>query len=149
MTMSRQKRRTSLGRLRLRAASGVCTESLVRSFRSGRHFFWAGDEWLVPAAYICKEGIVLDIVKRVPVEKLSSFREKWSLSRENDGSDWEEAQRIRAQAENPFHEDIGARLTVNGRTLSQSHGYGFVLGCAVSGGERPGGQACAGALCSG
>ena len=33
----------------------------------GKTFFWAGDEWLVPAAYICKEGIVLDIVKRVPV----------------------------------------------------------------------------------
>ena len=91
----------------------------------GKTFFWAGDEWLVPAAYICKEGIVLDIVKRVPAEKLFSFREKWSLSRENDGSDWEEAQRIRAQAENPFHEDIGARLTVNGRTLSQSHGCGL------------------------
>ena len=91
----------------------------------GKTFFWAGDEWLVPAVYVCKEGVVLDIMKRVPVEKLFSFREKWSLSRENDGSDWEEAQRIRAQAENPFHEDIGARLTVNGRTLSQSHGYGL------------------------
>ena len=88
-------------------------------------FSWAGDEWLVPAAYVCKEGIVLDLLKRVPVEKLFSFRENWNLSRENDGSDWDEAKRIRASAENPFHDDIDARLTVNDRTLSQSHGCGF------------------------
>ena len=91
----------------------------------GKTFFWAGDKWLVPAAYICKEGIVLDIVKRVPVENVFSFRDKWSLSRENDGSDWDEAKRIRANAEDPFYDDIGARLTVNGQTLSQSHGYGL------------------------
>ena len=88
-------------------------------------FSWAEDEWLVPAAYVCKEGIVLDIIKRVPVENVFSFRKAWNLSRENDGSDWDEAKRIRANAEDPFHDDIGARLTVNGRTLSQSHGYGL------------------------
>ncbi len=89
-------------------------------------FSWAEDEWLVPAVYVCKEGMVLDIIKRVPAEKLFSFRESWSLSRENDGSDWDEAKRIRANAENPYYMDIGARLAVNGRTLSQSHGYGLI-----------------------
>ena len=93
-----------------------------KELKLGAAFFWAGDEWLVPAAYICKEGIVLDLCKRVPVEKLFSFRENWGLSPENDGSGWDEAKRIRAQAEDPFYDRLAAELTVNGRTLSQRHG---------------------------
>ena len=93
-----------------------------KELKLGAAFSWAGDEWLVPAAYVCKEGIVLDLCKRVPVEKLFSFRENWGLSPENDGSDWAEAKRIRAQAENPFYDRLAAELTVNGRTLSQRHG---------------------------
>lgn len=85
-------------------------------------FSWAGDEWLVPAAYICREGIVLDLCKRVPVEQVFGFREKWNLSKENDGSDWDEAQRLRAIAESPFSERLGAELTVNGQTLRQERG---------------------------
>ena len=85
-------------------------------------FSWAGDEWLVPAAYVCREGIVLDLCKRVPVEQVFGFREKWNLSKENDGSDWDEAQRLRAIAESPFSERLGAELTVNGQTLRQEHG---------------------------
>lgn len=85
-------------------------------------FSWASDEWLVPAAYVCREGIVLDLCKRVPVEQVFGFREKWNLSKENDGSDWDEAQRLRAIAESPFSERLGAELTVNGQTLRQEHG---------------------------
>lgn len=93
-----------------------------RELSLGKTFFWAGDEWLVPAAYICKEGIVLDIMKRVPVEKVFSFREKWNLSKENDGSDWSEAKQICASAENPLEEDFRAELIVNGKTLPCRHG---------------------------
>ena len=85
-------------------------------------FSWAGDEWLVPAAYVCREGIVLDLCKRVPVGQVFGFREKWNLSKENDGSDWDEAQRLRAIAESPFSERLGAELTVNGQTLRQERG---------------------------
>ena len=85
-------------------------------------FSWAGDEWLVPAAYVCREGIVLDLCKRVPVEQVFGFREKWNLSKENDGSDWDEAQRLRAIAESPFSERLGAELMVNGQTLRQERG---------------------------
>ena len=70
-----------------------------KELQLGAAFSWAGDEWLVPAAYVCKEGMVLDIIKHVPVEKLFSFREKWELCPENDGSDWEEDKCIRARAE--------------------------------------------------
>ena len=36
-----------------------------KELRLGASFSWAGDEWLVPAAYVCREGIVLDLCKRV------------------------------------------------------------------------------------
>ena len=88
----------------------------------GKSFFWGEDEWLVPAAYVCKEGMVLDIIKRVPVEKLFSFREKWELSPENDGSDWKEEKFIRARAENPFEGRFSAELTVNGQILQMKRG---------------------------
>ena len=88
----------------------------------GKTFFWGEDEWLVPAAYVCKEGMVLDIIKRVPVETLFSFREKWELSPKNDGSDWSEEKCIRARAENPFEGRFSAELTVNGQTLRWKHG---------------------------
>lgn len=93
-----------------------------KELRLGASFSWAGDEWLVPAAYVCREGIVLDIARRVPVEKLFSFRETWGLSPENDGSDWDEVTCIRARAESPFSERLGAELTVNGQTLRQERG---------------------------
>ena len=88
----------------------------------GKTFFWAGDEWLVPAAYVCKEGLVLDLCKRVAAERLFSFREKWELSPDNDGSDWSEAKQICASAENPLEEDFCAELIVNGKTLPCRHG---------------------------
>lgn len=85
-------------------------------------FSWAGDEWLVPAAYVCREGLVLDLCKRVPVERLFSFREKWELSPDNDGSNWSDAKQICASAENPLEEDFRAELIVNGKTLPCRHG---------------------------
>lgn len=88
----------------------------------GVSFLWAGDEWLAPAVYVCKEGLVLDLCKRVPVEKLFSFREKWELSPDNDGSDWSEAKQICASAENPLEEDFRAELIVNGEMLTCKHG---------------------------
>ena len=93
-----------------------------KELRLGAPFSWAGGDWRVPAAYVCKEGMVLDIVKRVPVEQIFGFREKWNLSREDDGSDWDEAQRLRAMADNPFSEELDAALTVNAQTMQQAHG---------------------------
>ena len=98
-----------------------------KELQLGAAFSWAGDEWLVPAAYVCKEGMVLDIIKHVPVEKLFSFREKWELCPENDGSDWEEDKCIRARAENPFEGRFSAELTVNGQTLQWKRGCALCL----------------------
>ena len=93
-----------------------------KELRLDAAFSWAGDEWLVPAAYVCREGIVLDLCKRVSVERLFSFREKWALSPDNDGSNWSDAKQICASAENPLEEDFRAELIVNGKTLPCRHG---------------------------
>lgn len=93
-----------------------------KELKLGASFSWAGDEWLVPAAYVCKEGLVLDLCKRVSVERLFSFREKWELSPDNDGSNWSDAKQICASAENPLEEDFRAELIVNGEMLTCKHG---------------------------
>lgn len=90
----------------------------------GKTFSWAGDEWRAPAAYLCREGIVLDLARRVPVQKLRSFVEAWNLSPENDGSDFDAARRMACEAESPMEDGFRAVLWVNGRRIPESHGCG-------------------------
>ena len=96
-----------------------------KEFSVNAEFFWAGERWLVPAAYLCEEGVVLDLCRQIPVEKIFRFREKWRLSPQNDGSDFSEDKFMACQAENPYAQDISAELLVNGEALSESHGYGL------------------------
>lgn len=47
-------------------------------------FDWAGHHWIVPAAYSCAEGLVVDFCMQTPAEDIRRFIEKWDLSPEND-----------------------------------------------------------------
>ena len=50
-----------------------------REVALGKTFTWGGEEWLAPAMYCCGEGLVLDLLKKVPAEVLNRFAEKWGL----------------------------------------------------------------------
>ena len=56
-----------------------------REITLGKTFTWGKEEWLAPAMYCCSEGVVLDLLKKVPLEALERFAEKWGLE-ENGGS---------------------------------------------------------------
>ena len=46
-----------------------------------KRFDWCGEDWYVPA-YVCTQGVVLDLLLRVPQERFAAFAEKWSLTPE-------------------------------------------------------------------
>lgn len=96
-----------------------------REITLGKTFTWGKEEWLVPAMYCCSEGVVLDLLKKVPLEALERFAEKWGL--EENGEPRRElppAEQDAMEAENPMEERFRAEVTVNGRRLQQSTGYG-------------------------
>ncbi len=55
-----------------------------KEIRIDQEFDWAGHHWIVPAAYSCGKGLVIDFCMQVSVERIRSFIEKWNLSLEND-----------------------------------------------------------------
>lgn len=97
----------------------------------GARFDWAGREWLVPAAYSCAQGLVLDIAMRAEAEAVRAFMEKWAAA-DMSGR----AARLRAKAENPIECDFTASVCVNGRVLRQKSAYGTAWGAAQWPGRR-------------
>lgn len=93
----------------------------------GKQFAWADHQWLVPAAYSCSKGLVVDFCMRVEAEDIRAFMRKWNLSQENDSCDhFTQEQQMEMERENPMCLDFKPRLEMNGQILRTSHG------CAVS-----------------
>lgn len=96
-----------------------------REITLGKTFTWGGEEWQAPAIYCCSEGVVLDLLKKVPLEALERFAEKWGL--DENGAPQREltpAEQDTMEAENPLEERFRAEVTVNGQPLRESTGYG-------------------------
>ena len=79
-----------------------------------RCFQWHGENWYVPAIYLCESGIVVDSYLEVPGEKIDRFMEKWG-SREGDNLSIEE--QMRCELDYPLNLDIEGILSLNGKTI--------------------------------
>ena len=86
----------------------------------GASFDFAGHEWRIPAAYICREGLVLDTAVATPVEAVREFLDKWG-ARADCAS---KCERLRMDSENPAQLDYCIELTLNGRKLRSSFSTG-------------------------
>ncbi len=91
-----------------------------------KRFDWCGEDWYVPAAYVCTQGVVLDLLLRVPQERFAAFAEKWSLTPERGCEEFSEEEVETIDRENPLSQDFSARLTLNGGAVSSERS------CAVS-----------------
>ena len=92
-----------------------------------QQFDWAGHHWIVPAAYSCSKGLVLDFCMRTPAEDIRKFMEKWNLSPENDSCEnFTQEQQMQIDLDNPLCLDFNPCLELNGKTMQTSSG------CAVS-----------------
>ncbi len=85
-----------------------------------KQFEWAGRTWLIPAAYSCSKGLVVDFCMRVEADEIRSFMNKWSGIWENDSCE----RQMEMNLENPLLLDFVSCLELNGQKMSFSHGCG-------------------------
>lgn len=82
-------------------------------------FTWGDRQWHIPAGYICREGLVLDLCAAITSEDILAYQSKTTGL----APDAEEMQDI--LQENPFNIDVRASAVVNGRALPEKRGYGI------------------------
>ena len=54
-----------------------------KEIKLDKQFDWAGYHWVIPAAYSCSKGLVVDFCMRVDSESIRDFMKKWNLDWEN------------------------------------------------------------------
>lgn len=86
-------------------------------------FRWGGESWIVPAAYACAEGLVLDLCMEAEPGAMKAFIEKWGLYREGERR-YTNGEMREMDRENPLHADFFPRVALNGKTLPPDHGCG-------------------------
>ena len=79
----------------------------------GKEFDWGEEHWQIPAAYLCDEGLVLDLCVRIAPEKVRAWIEKWDLERQNRHTFAQEQQ---IAQENPMQTPFRATIQI-GKTL--------------------------------
>lgn len=93
----------------------------------GKQFEWAGRHWLIPAAYSCSKGLVVDFCMRVNAEEIRSFMKKWNLNREKDSIEHlAREQQMEMDYDNPLCLQFKPWVEVNGRRMRAS------CGCCVT-----------------
>ena len=84
-----------------------------------KHFQWGGYDIYIPAAYVCAEGLVLDLCTEIDREVERRFLEKW-VPRIREGLSKQESQQL--QRENPLAFHFYCDLWINGEQLKNWHG---------------------------
>ena len=102
----------------------------------GKAFDWAGHRWLIPAAYACGKGLVVDFCMRVEAEEIRSFMEKWGLREADDSCEHlTREQQERMDRDNPLCLEFCPELEVNGQKLRAGHGCSMCFNPCVPEGE--------------
>ena len=91
----------------------------------GKTLRWAERDFVIPAAYVCGKGLVVDFCMRVPAEEIRAYMKKWDL---HEGQTPEEAftydQQLELEQESPMSFDFSPALAVNAQPLRLSRGSG-------------------------
>ena len=96
--------------------------------RLNKQFDWARHHWVIPAAYSCSKGLVMDFCMRTPEEDIRKFITKWDLHPENDSCEYfTQEQQMQIDLDNPLCLDFIPRLELNGKTMLTSHGCSVVF----------------------
>lgn len=91
-----------------------------------KEFKWAKHHWMIPSAYACGKGLVVDFCMRVEPSDIRAFMEKWDLSLENEASrEFSEDERMRVELDDPIRLNFDSVLWLNGRELNQRSGCGI------------------------
>ena len=91
--------------------------------RLDKRLDWAGYHWILPAAYSCGKGLVMDFCMRVEAEEIRRFMKKWNLTSENDlYENFTYEQQLQIDSENPLCFDFVPQIELNGKILQFSQG---------------------------
>lgn len=93
-----------------------------REIRVDYVFQWGEREWMVPAIYVCAQGLVMDLCVSAPCAVMKAFVEKWSPFEEE--GDISEEIRQEIEREHPLRIDVHAEVLCNGHRLRQDHASG-------------------------
>ena len=90
-----------------------------------KEFDWAGRHWLIPSAYLCGKGLVVDFCMQVAPSDIRAFMEKWDLYPETESlREFTQEQRMQIDLDSPMNLDFHAILHLNGKALNPDNGCG-------------------------
>ena len=90
-----------------------------------KEFLWGSKKWVIPALYLCQEGLVIDFCMEVESAELKTFIEKWDLVRTACDRRSRE-QLLKLLLEHPLDISFSSHVSLNGKELKSEHS------CAVS-----------------
>lgn len=93
-----------------------------REIPVGRQFPWGDERWQVPAVYLFRGGLAVDLCVELDGARIKAFYEKYRPIEEQ-GIQLTEAEELRTRMENPTHVDFRAELTLNGEVLRAAHSH--------------------------
>lgn len=93
----------------------------------GKEFQWNGCTFLVPAVYVCEEGLIVDFCIQTDREQYRVFLEKWRdlFEQEKSGGRIPAKEIARFEAENPLDRMFETSVRVNGKPLRYKGGNGM------------------------
>ena len=83
-----------------------------------RTFRWNGENWCVPAIYLCENGIVVDSYLEVSGAQISAFMDKWSKK-----TNLSIEQQMMRTLDNPLSVEATGALSVNGKPTPLRKSY--------------------------
>lgn len=90
----------------------------------GKAFCWGSENWYIPSAYICDEGLVMDYCIEADPEEVKRFIDKWDLLNES-RNHYTREQREQIQREHPLHVRFYGRVSCNRQPLEIGHSCGL------------------------
>lgn len=91
-----------------------------KEIKLDKQFDWAGYHWVIPAAYSCSKGLVVDFCMRVDSESIRDFMKKWNLDWENDSCEnFTREQQMQMEWENPLCFNFKPCLKLNEKYYRQ------------------------------
>lgn len=89
--------------------------------RIDQSFNWGDERWTVAAAYLCKEGLVVDYTVEIELARLNAFFDKWKL-REDGYEQRLRLEQEQIESEHPMNFGFRSKLLCNGTVLESGSG---------------------------
>lgn len=90
-----------------------------------RQFLWDDEEWLIPSAYICKEGLVIDFMRKVPAAQIRVFMDKYHIEPGSRATNFTPEMQEQIDADNPLVISIQPQVDLNESALKSVGGTGY------------------------